>query len=315
MGTQSSVIAAQERGISSETDAKGASTASYAASEADTVPSSGEGLLLSGEDITVAVLDAVREDVGQSVLRVQRKVIAALDEIQRTAKTARSGSIGSDPILIPDPDDGRGRDEEGALDGAAGGAEGPSRDGEAKLTAGSDSYSGLPECAFVGIDTSLAPAPDAPSIGSIFESLGVGSIFGAGSVAASSLVTWLLRSLPAEVKTTGYCGLMLPPLEDTSLADWTAGKKMKSSCAPQLHSLLLCSSVCGIGLDTVPVPASATTGAIARVLMDVGALSARLGGKPLSCRLFPVPGTTEPGEPASFPGNPYLCDGAVLPLV
>ena len=46
----------------------------------------------------------------------------------------------------------------------------------------------------------------------------------------------------------GYCGLMLPVLEDPVLAQ-RAGEGRYS-----VRDLLLYSSVCGTGLDVVPVP-------------------------------------------------------------
>ena len=57
-----------------------------------------------------------------------------------------------------------------------------------------------------------------------------------------------------------------------------------------LHELLLYSAVCGTGLDTVPLPGDVSEAELAGAYLDVGALSVALGGKPLTARLFPVPG-------------------------
>jgi uncharacterized protein (UPF0210 family) len=64
-------------------------------------------------------------------------------------------------------------------------------------------------------------------------------------------------------------------------------------------------------LDTVPLPGDATPEELAAVVLDVAALAATLG-KPLSCRLFPVPGKAA-GERTEY-DSPYLVNGTVLPL-
>ena len=69
------------------------------------------------------------------------------------------------------------------------------------------------------------------------------------------------------------------------------------------HELLLYSSVCGTGLDTLPLPGDTSAEAIARLLLDVATLAWRLR-KPLSARLFPVPGKRA-GETTAF-SSPYL---------
>ena len=78
-----------------------------------------------------------------------------------------------------------------------------------------------------------------------------------------------------------------------------------------IEQLLLFSSVCGVGLDTVPIPGRFDTERVARIFSDVACMATRLQ-KPLSCRLFPVP-EKEEGEDASF-DSPYLTDTKVLPL-
>lgn len=79
--------------------------------------------------------------------------------------------------------------------------------------------------------------------------------------------------------------------------------------------------MCGVGLDTVPVPGAtrqqpaeereALLGATASLLLDTAALAFRLS-KPLSVRLLPVPGGA-PGEMTAF-DSPYLINGKILPL-
>ena len=68
-------------------------------------------------------------------------------------------------------------------------------------------------------------------------------------------------------------------------------------------------AVCGLGLDTVPIAGDTSQGKLAALLLDVAALAFRLD-KPLSARVFPVPGKAA-GEATSFV-NPYLCDTKVF---
>ncbi|MBI3536023.1 MAG: DUF711 family protein, partial [Chloroflexi bacterium] len=56
-----------------------------------------------------------------------------------------------------------------------------------------------------------------------------------------------------------------------------------------LNNLLLYSTVCGTGLDTVPLPGDTTSDAIAALLLDLATLAVKLD-KPLTARLIPIPG-------------------------
>jgi uncharacterized protein (UPF0210 family) len=134
----------------------------------------------------------------------------------------------------------------------------------------------------VGIDFSLAPYPEpARSIGTAIESLAGTSAGRHGTLAA---VAFLADALDrAHFPRTGYSGVFLPVLEDAVLAARAAEGQLA------VADLLLCSSVCGTGLDTVPLPGDITTDALAAILLDVAALAMRLD-KPLSARLMPLPG-------------------------
>ncbi len=133
---------------------------------------------------------------------------------------------------------------------------------------------------FAGIDFSLAPFPDAAhSVGAALEKL-TGAAFGErGTLFAAAFVTDCLRR--ANFPRAGFSGLMLPVLEDATLATRAAHYS--------LDSLLLYSTVCGTGLDTVPLPGDATADSIAAILLDVATLAVKLD-KPLTARLIPVPG-------------------------
>ncbi len=74
---------------------------------------------------------------------------------------------------------------------------------------------------------------------------------------------------------------MLPVLEDATLA----ARSMQYT----LDSLLLYATVCGTGLDTIPLPGDTPTDALAAILLDLATLAVKLD-KPLTGRLMPIPG-------------------------
>lgn len=155
---------------------------------------------------------------------------------------------------------------------------------------------------FIGIDASLAPMGD-ESIAYAMEHQLPGCFGESGTLTAAAGITQTLQSL--SLPLCGYSGLMLPVLEDVGLG------KRSEECYFNLDSLLLYSTVCGTGLDTIPIPGDATMSQIAAILTDVAALSIKLN-KPLSVRLFPVPGL-KAGEITQFQ-SPYLTNTAVMQL-
>ena len=149
---------------------------------------------------------------------------------------------------------------------------------------------------FGGIDLSPAPTVEREmSIGVAIEAA-IGARFGApGTLAAVGAITRALRS--TDLPICGYNGLMLPVLEDPVLAEgWERGELTP-------HQLLAYSAICGTGLDTVPFPGDTTAEEIAALYLDVATLAERLD-KPLSARLFPLPGVAA-GQRTSF-DSPYL---------
>ena len=153
---------------------------------------------------------------------------------------------------------------------------------------------------YLGIDTSPAPGLDA-SIGQAIETL-TGVPFGnASTLSACAAITDVLKNLA--VKTCGYSGLMLPVMEDPVLARRAAEGRYT------LAQLLSYSSVCGTGLDVVPIPGDTPADTVTAILADVASLANKYQ-KPLSARLFPVPGK-QVGETVSF-DNPYLTDSVVM---
>lgn len=181
---------------------------------------------------------------------------------------------------------------------------------------------------YLGIDTSLNPSLDNDgSIASAIECLNEVSTFGrAGTLAAAAAITMSLQSLP-DIITTGYCGLMLPVLEDRRLAelgmigmDGTSSSS-SSSCSSYptnddhhrltIDKLLCISSVCGVGVDTVPVTGNVSQDNLTSLILDVAALAGRWN-KALSVRVFPVPGV-QAGEMTTF-DSPYMCNSRIFNL-
>ncbi len=155
---------------------------------------------------------------------------------------------------------------------------------------------------FVGLDVSLAPMGD-DSIAYAMEHQLPGCFGESGTLTLAAGLTRTLKSL--SLPLCGYSGLMLPVLEDVGLG------KRSEECYFNLDSLLLYSTICGTGLDTIPIPGDATVTQIAAILSDVATLSMRLN-KPLSVRLFPVPGL-KAGDMTQFE-SPILTNTAVMQI-
>ena len=154
-----------------------------------------------------------------------------------------------------------------------------------------------------GLDLSLTPAIGKEfTAGAALEAIGC-TLGKPGGVGAVALITGVLKHLP--VQRCGYSGVMLPLLEDPLLV------RRANEGLLTLKDLLLMATVCGCGLDTVPLPGDTSAPEIAALLSDLANLSVRLD-KPLSARLFVVPRKTA-GELTQF-DSPYLHNGPVLSL-
>ncbi len=157
---------------------------------------------------------------------------------------------------------------------------------------------------FLGIDFSLAPVPEEnDSIGTAFERLGVPVIGLQGSLAAAAILTQAIDN--AEFPRTGFSGLLMPVLEDYTLAKRAAEDSLR------INDLLLYSAVCGTGLDTIPLPGDSTAEQIAAVLLDLSAMALRLD-KPLTARLLPIPGK-QAGDETNF-DFAYFANSRVMKL-
>jgi hypothetical protein len=154
---------------------------------------------------------------------------------------------------------------------------------------------------FVGVDPTPAPLGDA-SIGDAIEKF-TGSKFGTnGTLTAALAITTAVKKVP--VKQIGYSGLMLPVMEDKLLARRWAENTY------DIDSVLAYSSVCGTGLDTVPLPGDVSEDRLVRIFGDVAALAYKWH-KPLSARLQPVKGK-QPGDQTDFDSQ-YLFNTTLHP--
>ena len=156
--------------------------------------------------------------------------------------------------------------------------------------------------AYAGLDPTPAPLGDV-SIGAAIEAF-TGARFGSsGTLTAARIITTAVKAVP--VKQTGYAGLMVPVMEDKLLAQRWAESTYN------IDSLLAYSSVCGTGLDTIPLPGDVTVEQIERILSDVASLAVKWN-KPLSARLQPAP-NKKPGDQTDFHGQ-FLYNTTIQPL-
>ncbi len=155
---------------------------------------------------------------------------------------------------------------------------------------------------YMGVDPTPAPLGDV-SIGTAIEAF-TGARFGSsGTLTAARIITAAVKAVP--VKQIGYSGLMVPVMEDKHLAERWA------ESAYNIDSLLAYSSVCGTGLDTIPLPGDVTLDQMNRIFSDVASLAVKWN-KPLSARLQPIPGK-KPGDRTDF-DDPFLFNTTIHPL-
>jgi uncharacterized protein (UPF0210 family) len=155
---------------------------------------------------------------------------------------------------------------------------------------------------YVGVDPTPAPLGDV-SIAAAIEAF-TGARFGSsGTMTAARIITAAVKAVPQ--RQIGYSGLMVPVMEDKLMAErWAEGTY-------SIDSLLAYSSVCGTGLDTVPLPGDVSLEQMERILSDVASLATKWG-KPLSARLQPVPGK-KPGDRTEFE-DPFLFNTTIHPV-
>ena len=139
---------------------------------------------------------------------------------------------------------------------------------------------------YYGADISLAPYPenDNNSVAALIESLGMDGFGSAGTVFFTAYLTNILKRLIVEsgIKSIGFNGVMFSLLEDTRLGINSSTKEFS------LDSLICYSTVCGCGIDMVPIPGDVFEEEIGSLMLDIASISCLLE-KPLGVRMLPIP--------------------------
>jgi hypothetical protein len=136
---------------------------------------------------------------------------------------------------------------------------------------------------FIGFDFSLAPILEKNgSIISILNKLGMNNFGSTGMFFATAYLTNIIKWLGKSFKTVGFSGIMYSLLEDMELCSINNKKNIS------LEKLISWSTMCGCGLDMVPVYGNITIDELNSILLDVATISLRLR-KPLGVRILPIP--------------------------
>lgn len=161
--------------------------------------------------------------------------------------------------------------------------------------------------AYHGADWSLAPLPNCPeSVVGLVEGISGNPVGGGGNLGTIARLTRCLKAPAAKgIKPTGFNGVMLSVLEDDILASRFLHR------AVSVNDLLLYSSVCGCGLDMVPIAGDTPEVAIAEYAFDTGHLAFRLN-KPLGVRFLPI-SRLKAGQKTEF-SHDFVCNSAVVSL-
>ncbi|MCM1233440.1 MAG: DUF711 family protein [Ruminococcus flavefaciens] len=138
---------------------------------------------------------------------------------------------------------------------------------------------------FAGFDFSLAPIiEDNGSLWPVLNRLGIKEFGSCGSLFATYYLTDILKSFGKTHKMVGFSGVMYSVLEDYELCSINNDKTIR------MENLIAMSTMCGCGLDMIPVHSDITITEIINLILEVAAVSNRLT-KPLGIRLLPIPGT------------------------
>lgn len=157
-----------------------------------------------------------------------------------------------------------------------------------------------------GLDGSLAPFPDGrTSVGRLVELLGPSPVGAAGSVFVTSVLSEAIKVAGARAGAclVGFNGVMYSVLEDNGLTDANNLRSLS------LEKLALLSTVCGCGIDMVPVPGTMFAEDLTGLVLDIATLAVRLK-KPLGVRVLPVPNKAV-NEYTEL-NLDFLCDSRVM---
>ncbi|MDR1553575.1 MAG: DUF711 family protein [Prevotellaceae bacterium] len=138
---------------------------------------------------------------------------------------------------------------------------------------------------FKGFDFSLAPIiEEHGSVLPILNAIGLTYLGASGSMFATAFLTDLLKSFGQYFKMVGFSGVMYSVLEDLELCT------CNNNNGVSIEQLTAVSTMCGCGVDMVPVYGGITVEELFAVFLDITAISCRLK-KPLGIRILPIPRT------------------------
>jgi uncharacterized protein len=143
--------------------------------------------------------------------------------------------------------------------------------------------------AFHGIDLSIAPFPEPQgSVAQLMEMLGLEQYGGHGTQFLTAYLTDIIKEVArrGQIHTVGFNGVMLSLLEDEFMG------RRNNYNTYSIDSLILYSTMCGCGVDMVPIPGDTFEEEIASLILDVATTSTMLD-KPLGVRLLPIPSKHE----------------------
>ena len=147
---------------------------------------------------------------------------------------------------------------------------------------------------FRGFDFSLAPTLEKNgSIISLIQKLGINDFSGSGIMFATAYLTNILKSFGNRHRHTGFSGVMYSLLEDKELCN------INNTHGVHLEDIIKLSTMCGCGIDMVPIYENTDNNIIKSYILDICAISCRLN-KPLGVRFLSIPNTT--------PTTKFTCD-------
>lgn len=142
------------------------------------------------------------------------------------------------------------------------------------------------EVNYGGMDVSLAPFPDDKvSVIQILHLLGLDDIGSNGTLFLTSYLTGILKSIfkGTDITPAGFNGVMYSLLEDHTMCESNNKKQL------DIDKIIGYSTLCGCGLDMVPIPGNIIVEELASTILDVAVTSIKLK-KPLGVRVLPIPG-------------------------
>lgn len=133
---------------------------------------------------------------------------------------------------------------------------------------------------FCGFDFSLAPTLQKNgSIISLIQKIGVKDFSGSGIMFATAYLTNILKSFGNKHRHVGFSGVMYSLLEDNKLCE------INNNQGVHLEDIIKLSTMCGCGIDMVPIYENTNNDIIKSYILDICAISCRLN-KPLGIRFL-----------------------------